>query len=106
GDQMVVAVQQPQQASSLDVQSGKVDFDLGGVPPQAHQALAKKYGVNKGRYWVHPGLAIGYYPMNTQRAPFDDVTARQAVNFATNRPAITDQGGFLAGTPSEQILPP
>ena len=105
-DEMVVSVQQPQQASFLDVQSGKADFDLGGLPPQAHAQMAKKYGVNKGRYWVNPGLAISYYPMNTQRAPFNDPTVRQAANYAVNRPAITDQGGYLAGAPSEQLLPP
>ena len=29
---------------------------------------------------MQPSLAIGYYPMNTQRAPFDDRTVRKAVN--------------------------
>jgi peptide/nickel transport system substrate-binding protein len=105
-DEIVVTTQVAQQASYLDVQKGDSDYDLGGVPPQAHQELAKKYGVNKGRYWVHPGLAVSYYALNTQRAPFNDVTVRKAVNYAINRPAVTAQNGYLAGTPSEQFLPP
>jgi dipeptide transport system substrate-binding protein len=69
-------------------------------------SLAKRFGVNRSRFWVHPAMTVNYLAMNTKRAPFTDPKLRQAVNFAVSRSAVLAQAGFKAGTPSDQVLPP
>jgi peptide/nickel transport system substrate-binding protein len=39
--------------SLLQVKSGEVDYDMGGLPPSAHAELGAQFGVNKGRYFVN-----------------------------------------------------
>lgn len=101
-----VNVEVGEQASYLEVQKGVADIDLYGLPSAAHAELTKKYGINKGRYFVHASNSIGYLALNTSRGLFADPAARQAVSFAIDRPGITRLGGLNAGTPNEQILPP
>jgi peptide/nickel transport system substrate-binding protein len=87
--------------------------NYGGTRPQRWDTihvsvaeLTKQYGINRGRYFVHPSNSIAYLALNTSRGIFEDVKARQAVAFAIDRPAITNLGGLNAGTPNEQLLPP
>ena len=95
-----------QQTSFLQIDKNQVDYDLYGNPPTEMASLAKRFGVNRGRFWVHPALVVNYLALNTQRAPFNDVNVRHAVNFAISRSAILAQSGFKAGNPTDQILPP
>ncbi|MDX6477240.1 MAG: peptide/nickel transport system substrate-binding protein [Gaiellaceae bacterium] len=94
------------QTSFLQIEKDQADFDLYQTPPTQMAGLAKKFGVNRGRFWVHPALTVNYVAMNTQRAPFNNAKLRQAVNFAISRSAILAQGGFKAGNPTDQVLPP
>jgi ABC-type transport system substrate-binding protein len=105
-DAMTITVNTDLRQSYLQVERGEVDNDLAGVPAPTNAGLTKKYGINKGRYWVHPGAAINFIILNMSRAPFSDVKLRKAVNYAIDRPAITRQLGLNAGTPTDQILPP
>src|SRR5207247_4360745 len=51
--------------------------------------------------------AFWYVPMNTRMAPFNNVKARQAVNYAIDRnAAVKVFGGPKLATPSCQVLPP
>ncbi|NUR75254.1 MAG: hypothetical protein HOQ28_03080 [Thermoleophilia bacterium] len=95
-----------QQTSFLQIEKDQADYDLYGTPPTEMAGLAKKFGVNRGRFWVHPALVVNYLALNTQRAPFTDAKLRQAVNFAISRSAILAQSGFKAGNPTDQVLPP
>jgi ABC-type transport system substrate-binding protein len=94
------------QTSFLQIEKDQADYDLYGTPPTEMAGLAKKFGVNRGRFWVHPALTVNYLALNTQRAPFTDPKLRQAVNFAISRSAILAQSGFKAGNPTDQVLPP
>jgi peptide/nickel transport system substrate-binding protein len=76
------------------------------VPPTAHAELARKYGVNRRRYFVHPGMNVVYLALNTSRPLFRDVAMRRAVNFAIDRRALLRLEGVNAGSPTDQILPP
>ena len=92
--------------SYLQVSRGEVDYDVMGIPPAESASVPKQYGVNKGRYWVYPFVAVNYVALNTRRPAFRDASVRQAVNYAVDRTAITEQSGALAGTPTDQVLPP
>jgi peptide/nickel transport system substrate-binding protein len=66
--------------------------------------LAAKYGVNKSRFFVQPGLSFNGYALNTSRPLFrNNVRLRQAVNFAIDRSAL--EGGGGAGQLTDQYLP-
>jgi ABC-type oligopeptide transport system substrate-binding subunit len=95
-----------QAQSLLQVKKGEADYDASGVPPASQADLAKTYGVNKGRYFAHPGMNVFYLALNTSRGIFRNAQLRKAVNYAIDRPSIVKQGGFLAGTPTDQVLPP
>jgi ABC-type oligopeptide transport system substrate-binding subunit len=94
------------QTSYLQVRKGEIDLDLGGLPPVAHAELTKQYGINKGRYFVNPGLIIQYLALNTQRPLFAEQATRQAIAYAIDRTALMRTGGLNAGRANDQILPP
>jgi ABC-type oligopeptide transport system substrate-binding subunit len=93
-------------ASYLQVQRGEVDWDAAGLPPAAHAELTDRYGINRGRYFVHPGMTMAYLALNTSRPLFRDASTRRAVNYALDRRALVRIGGLNAGSPTDQILPP
>jgi peptide/nickel transport system substrate-binding protein len=68
------------------------------------RGLAKKYGVNKSRFFVKPGLSFRAYALNTSRPLFrGNPRLRQAVNFAIDRSAL--EGGGGRGQLTDQYLP-
>jgi oligopeptide transport system substrate-binding protein len=90
-----------------NVESGSTDYAAQGVPPTAYATLAAKYGVNKGRLFVKPQLGVSYLAMNHDRPLFkNNPQLAKAVNWAIDRRALLNQGGFLAGKRNDQILPP
>lgn len=92
--------------SLLQVKAGKVDYDMTGLPAQSHAQLAKQFGINKSRYFVNPIVETDYLPLNASRPLFRNASMRKAVNYAVDRPALIRQLGYLAGEPTDQILPP
>jgi ABC-type oligopeptide transport system substrate-binding subunit len=105
-DEIRVTANVDQNASYLQVRKGEADLDMISLPASAHSALTKEFGINKSRYFVYPGASIAYFALNTSRGIFKDPKARQAVNFAIDRPALIRLSGANAGTPNDQILPP
>ena len=56
---------------------------------------------------VTPLTAFWYAPMNTNLPPFNNLKARQAVNYAIDRnAAVKIFGGPKLASPSCQVLPP
>lgn len=94
------------QTSYLQVRRGEIDLDISGLPPGAHKELTDSYGLNKGRYFVYPGLTIQYIALNTARPLFKDQSMRQAVAYAIDRTHLMKLGGLNGGIPNDQILPP
>jgi peptide/nickel transport system substrate-binding protein len=90
----------------LQVKAGQVDMDASGPPPTSNADLGAQYGVNKNRFYVGPSTCILYASMNTSRAPFNNLQARKAFEWAIDRPAITRTLGKYAGKRSDQILVP
>jgi peptide/nickel transport system substrate-binding protein len=106
-DQIAYTVGNSLDAIYLRVQQGATDYAASGIPPASYAEAAQKYGVNKGQFWVKPLLSTQYLAFNTSRGIFkNNVQLRKAVNQAIDRHAMLAQSGFLAGTKSDQILPP
>jgi ABC-type transport system substrate-binding protein len=100
------------------VEAGRSDW--GYVLTQEHfnptRALLVKYGLNKTRFFVKPGLSIALLALNSSRALFkDNPDLRRAVNLAIDRfgfigPSVlqlTDQylAPRVAGFQDRQIYP-
>ena len=52
------------------------------------------------------GLNVGYLAFNVERAPFDDIRVRRALNMAVNKQAIIDAIFQGAGTAATNPIPP
>ncbi len=105
-DEIILNQNVNSQTSYLQVRRGEIDLDMAGLPPAAHSELTRRYGINRGRYFVNPGLISQYIALNTSRPLFKDVKARQAVAYAINRTFMMRAAGLNGGVPNDQILPP
>ena len=82
-------------------------LDEGPLPAAEVQGVAKKYGVNKTRFWTKPINCTGYLPFNTSRSLFGgNVNLRKAINYAINRKDYVSQAGPYAGQPWTHIFNP
>jgi peptide/nickel transport system substrate-binding protein len=80
---------------------------LGGeqLAPDLVRDLKRRYGVNRGRFFVRPRLARVGLVFNFQRPLFrNDAKLRRAVNFALDRTQLAAAHGPLAGMPTDQLL--
>jgi len=96
-------------ASALDrVASGELDTVFGTPDLNSRLPdLARGYGVNKGRFFLLPGLATRMFFLNTSRPLFrNNVKLRQALNFAIDRRALTREFGQYVASITDQYLPP
>jgi peptide/nickel transport system substrate-binding protein len=83
------------------------ETDVAGVPPSAAADLARRYGINKRRFFVWPRALTWYLAFNHHRGLFaDNARLRRAVNFAIDRPALVRTWGSLAARRTDQLLPP
>jgi peptide/nickel transport system substrate-binding protein len=69
--------------------------------------LAAKYGIDKDRFFVKPGLTLRMLAFNASRPLFrNNTNLRRAINFALDRQALlATAGGPIAGRPTDQYLP-
>jgi peptide/nickel transport system substrate-binding protein len=89
------------------VQNGQANevFDGDQIPSgQLSQLNSPKYA---SQVHVNTLTADWYFALNTRRPPFNNVQARQAINYAANRSAyVKIAGGPSLAVPTCQILPP
>lgn len=86
-----------------ELMSGRLDwlFD----PPPSGRMAELEAGADGTQVRVEPTVSTYYFWMNTQRAPFDDLRVRQAVNYAVDPEVLSRiYDGQVA--PTHQILPP
>jgi peptide/nickel transport system substrate-binding protein len=85
------------------VEQGKYDWMQ--TPPPADRYADVKAKFEGTQFRVESTVSTYYFWMNAERAPFDDLKVRQAVNYAVD-PAALERiyAGQLAAT--QQILPP
>jgi peptide/nickel transport system substrate-binding protein len=89
------------------VQNGSANevFDGDQIPSdQLSQLNSAKY---QNQVHVNTLTADWYFALNTTRPPFNNLMARQAINYAANRSAyVKIAGGPSLAVPTCQILPP
>jgi peptide/nickel transport system substrate-binding protein len=80
-------------------------FDQDGIPSDQLTTLnSPQYA---GQVHVNTLTADYYMALNTRRPPFNNLQARQAINYAANRTAdVKIYGGPSLAVPACQILPP
>ncbi len=82
-------------------------LDEGPLPAAEVTGVAKKYGVNKTRFWTKPINCTGYLPFNTSRSLFKgNLALRQAINYVIDRKSYNAQVGPYAGGPWTHIFNP
>src|SRR5580700_8741003 len=90
-----------------EVENGEANevFDGDQIPSdQLTQLNSTKYA---GEVHVNTLTADWYFALNTKQPPFNNLEARQAINYAANRSAyVKIAGGPSLAVPACQILPP
>lgn len=91
------------------VERGDADwgFMFAGVFSAAGLDFEAKYGLNKQRYWVWPGLTLRMLALNSSRPLFrDNPRLRRAVNLALDRHALVASSyGPVLSRATDQLLP-
>jgi peptide/nickel transport system substrate-binding protein len=101
-DKITVTQNKNNSSQVTGVEQNQIDFMTD--PPDADRLpeVKAKYG---NRFRLEESINTYYFWMNTQKAPFNDVKVRQAINYAIDPEALNRVfGGRLHAT--QQILPP
>jgi peptide/nickel transport system substrate-binding protein len=86
------------------VENGTADWMFDLPPADRLNEMSTKYAK---QVYVNPLTAVYYFAFNVRVPPFNNLKARQAVNFATDRNALVKiYGGPKLAVPTCQILPP
>lgn len=92
------------EAQVTAVQNGEADWMFDQPPTDRLGEIGTTYAE---QVYINTLTAWWYAPMNTNIAPFDNVLARQAVNYAIDRNAMVNLfGGPVLASPICQVLPP
>jgi ABC-type transport system substrate-binding protein/DNA-binding SARP family transcriptional activator len=119
-DQIVFAIGIDSSRALEEIETGKVDYAVDGLPRDAGPRLESQYGpgseaaqAGHQQYFISPANGARFLHMNTSRPLFSNVRLRRAVNYAIDRPALAAQGQrfaevnpFNAGPPTDDYLPP
>jgi peptide/nickel transport system substrate-binding protein len=101
-DKIVAIMTNDLAQSAQYIQSGQYDYDENLLPTDRLKQLQQKYG-DQIKLWRTPSTY--YWFMNQRTPPFDNLKARQAVNYAINRQTLVNLRGGL-GVPTWNFLPP
>lgn len=92
------------EAEVTQIENGQADWMFDIVPSDRLSEVDTKYA---NQVHINPLTQTEYFAMNTQIPPFNNLKARQAVNYATDRKALVKiYGGPKLATPTCQVLPP
>src|SRR3954470_11467295 len=92
------------EAQVTQVENGQADWMFDTPPADRLNEMSTKYA---DQVHVNPLTAVYYYAFGVNTPPFNNLKARQAVNFATDRNALVKiYGGPKLAVPTSQILPP
>ncbi len=92
------------EAEVTAVQNGEADWMFDQPPTDRLGEIGTKYA---DQVFLNTLTAWWYAPMNVNLPPFDNLKARQAVNYALDRNALVNLfGGPVLASPICQVLPP
>jgi peptide/nickel transport system substrate-binding protein len=101
-DKMTVDIVGDDTVALQRVISGQDDYDFHQIPTDRLASTQQKYA---SQIKVYTPANTYYFFMNTRVPPFNNLKARQAVEYAIDRNALVRLYGGLA-TPTENVLPP
>lgn len=94
----------PVESEVTAVENGQADWIFDPIPADRLSEISTKYA---SQVHVHTLTADWYAPMNVNIAPFNNLKARQAVNYALNKNSLVAlYGGKELAVPTCTILPP
>jgi ABC-type transport system substrate-binding protein len=111
-DRVVWSIGLGQEACRQAVERDEIDHCVGrGFGPSIEREIAAKHGINRrnGRFFFNPLPQTFYFAFNHDRRAFEgrgQIPLKQAINLALDRRALINAAGFLAGKPTDHILPP
>ena len=109
-DEVVWRTAVPREACLAAVQQDALDHCVHfSTPPTAWRPLAEQYGINTGRLFRSAGVSTFFLVFNHDRPAFrgrGQIPLKKAINFAIDRPALARPMGYLAGSRTDQLLPP
>jgi peptide/nickel transport system substrate-binding protein len=92
------------EAEVTAVENNQADWVFDPIPADRLNELGTKY---VKQVYVEPLTADYYFAFNTRIPPFNNLDARKAVNYATDRNALVKvYGGPKLAVPTCQVLPP
>ncbi len=92
------------EAQITAVENGQADWTYENPPADRLPEMGTKY---PSQVHINPLTAFWYAPMNVNLPPFNNLKARQALNYAIDRnAAVKIFGGSKLASPSCQVLPP
>ena len=101
-DKISITLTDDQAQSAQLVASGQYMYDA-NILPTDRLAYYKQHYAKQINFFTTPSTY--YFFMNQRTPPFDNLKARQAVNYAINRQALVNLRGGL-GVPTYNFLPP
>jgi YVTN family beta-propeller protein len=119
-DQIVFAIGVDPSRALEEIEAGKADYAIDGLPREAGPRLESAYGpgskvakAGHQQYFISAALGARWLHMNTSRPLFSNVRLRRAVNYAIDRRGLVAQGlrfqevnPFNAGAPTDDYMPP
>ena len=101
-DRLIFKYVQDPSVRYLELRSGAI-HGIDNVSPEFIDAIRQDTNIN---LLTQPGMNIGYLAMNMERAPYDDLRVRRAINHAVNKQSLVDN--FYAGlaVPAVNPIPP
>lgn len=106
-DQMTVRIGVPEDTQLAQLKNNSTDISFDGGAPLGSQvpAIANDPQYQQ-RFFSTPDSALDYLALRTDKAPFDNLKLRQAVNHAIDRDALVKiTGGRLSRSSWTQLLP-
>jgi YVTN family beta-propeller protein len=103
-DRIEVRLLPSDRAAVRATEKGTADVAWVRIPPELEREVRTQYA---SQLRTNPVPGVTYLFLNTRKPPFNDVRARQAVNYAADRAAgVRVSGRGVGGDPTCQILPP
>ena len=95
---------EPVESEVTSVENNQADWIFDPIPADRLSEISTKYA---SQVHVHTLTADWYAPLNVNIAPFNNLKARQAINYAINKNSVVSlYGGKELGVPTCTILPP
>jgi len=83
------------------------ELDEGPLPTAEVAGVARRFGVNRSRFWSKPTPCVGWILLNSAEGIFrSNLHLRQAVAWAVDRTDYAAQAGAYAASPWTRLFPP